>query len=105
MPPLDKATAVRPEAKAHTLKPSALAMNDPNITAYKQITLNKSTQYHMFYERVLPIPTARNRDPARPHHENMMILEHFSPRMPPLVYNGANIPLKANEQAYDYRYL
>ena len=69
MPPLDKATAVRSEGKAHTLKTSALRMHEPNITAYKQITLNKSTQYHMFYERILPIHTARNRDSARPHHE------------------------------------
>ena len=105
MPPLDKATAVRPEGKTHTLKTSALRMHEPNTTAFKQITLNKSTQYHMCYERVLPIPTARNRDPARPHHENMMILQHFSLRMPPLVYYKADITLKANEQAYDYRYL
>ena len=102
MPPLDRATAVRHEAKAHTLKTSALSMHDPNLPACKQISLNKSTQYHIFCERVLPIATARNRDPARPHQENMMILEHFTPNTLSLVYNAIDITLKSNEQAYDY---
>ena len=102
MPPLDRATAVRHEAKAHTLKTSALSMHDPNLPACRQISLNKSTQYHIFYERVIPIATARNRDPAGPHHENIMILEHFIPMTLSLVYNSTDIPLKSNEQAYDY---
>ena len=104
MPPLDKATAVRHETKAHTLKTSALSMHEPNLPACKQISLNKTTQYQIFYERILPIATARNRDPARPHHENVMILEHFTPRMLSLVYNWLNILWKSNEQAYNYRY-
>ena len=102
MLPLDKAIAVRPEAKAHTLKISALRMHDPNKTAYKQISLNNSTQYHMFYGWILPIPTARNRNPARPHRGNMMILQQFSTRILPLMYYSADIPLTADEPAYYY---
>ena len=102
MPPLDRATAVRHEAKAHTVKTSALSMHDPNLPACKQISLNKSTHHHIFYERVIPIATARNRDPARPNHENMMVLEHFIQNTLSMVYNSLDITPKSNEQAYDY---
>ena len=85
MPPLDKATAVRSEGKAHTLKTSALRMHEPNATAYKQINsinqlniicfTNEFYQYTLHETEILPDRTMKN----------MMILEHFIPRMLSLV--------------------